>query len=224
MKKLKLTLVLIAAAIVFTSCKDEKQEKAQKSMAAYTKYVDSVSAIAATEATENWQTIENDYGRLKMEAENSLSSANDKAALQTSYDNSATKYEEFKTNILSEKEKNAANDTKTVKYRILFGSGYVNDDMKFNWVNKDNILSVYENFVNTVKKNKDSYSREDWDEIKLVYEALDSRKNTVENEGLTSSDNHKIAALKLKFAPMYTLNRMGAKSDENAEAKDKSRS
>lgn len=224
MKKLKLTLVLIAAAIVFTSCKDEKQEKAQKSMAAYTKYVDSVSAITATEATENWQTIENDYGRLKMEAENSLSSANDKAALQTSYDNSATKYEEFKTNILSEKEKNAANDTKTVKYRILFGLGYVNDDMKFNWVNKDNILSVYENFVNTVKKNKDSYSREDWDEIKLVYEALDSRKNTVENEGLTSSDNHKIAALKLKFAPMYTLNRMGAKSDENAEAKDKSRS
>lgn len=224
MKKLKLTLVLIAAAIVFTSCKDEKQEKAQKSMAAYAKYVDSVSAIAATEATENWQTIENDHGRLKMEAENSLSSANDKAALQTSYDNSATKYEEFKTNILSEKEKNAANDTKTVKYRILFGSGYVNDDMKFNWVNKDNILSVYENFVNTVKKNKDSYSREDWDEIKLVYEALDSRKNTVENEGLTSSDNHKIAALKLKFAPMYTLNRMGAKSDENAEAKDKSRS
>jgi len=219
MKTIKLTFVLIAAAIVFTSCKDEKQEKAQKSLAAYTKYVDSVSAITAADATQNWKTIESDYDKLKTDAENSLASANDKTALQSSYDNSATKYEEFKTNILSEKEKNEANDSKIVKYRILFGSGYVNDDMKFNWVNKDNILSVYDNFYNTVHKNKDSYSREDWDEIKLVYEALDTRKNTVEKEGLTSHDNNKIAGLKLKFAPMYTLNRMGAKSDENAEAK-----
>ena len=219
MKTIKLTFVLLAAAIVFTSCKNEKQEKAQKSLAAYTKYVDSVSAITAADATQNWKTIESDYDKLKTDAENSLASANDKTALQSSYDNSATKYEEFKTNILSEKEKNEANDSKIVKYRILFGSGYVNDDMKFNWVNKDNILSVYDNFYNTVHKNKDSYSREDWDEIKLVYEALDTRKNTVEKEGLTSHDNNKIAGLKLKFAPMYTLNRMGAKSDENAEAK-----
>jgi hypothetical protein len=33
-----------------------------------------------------------------------------------------------------------------------------------------------------------------------MYEALDSRKNTVE-EGLSSSDNGKIASLKLTFAP-----------------------
>jgi hypothetical protein len=112
-----------------------------------------------------------------------------------------------------------ANDSKTVMRKTLFGPSYVSDDMQFNWVNKDNILSVYDTFVTTVQKNKDSYSREDWDEIKLVYEALDSRKNTVEKEGLTSHDNNKIAGLKLKFAPMYTLNRMGAKSEENAEAK-----
>lgn len=46
-----------------------------------------------------------------------------------------------------------------------------------------------------------------------------TQENTVENEGLTSSDDMKIAGLKLKFAPMYTVNRMGAKSEENAEAK-----
>lgn len=91
--------------------------------------------------------------------------------------------------------------------------------MKFEWVNKDNILAVYDQFVTTVQKNKDTYSREDWDEIKLLNEALDSRKNTVEKQGLTSKDNMKIAGLKLKFAPMYTVNRMGAKSEENANAK-----
>jgi hypothetical protein len=101
----------------------------------------------------------------------------------------------------------------------LFGEGKIGDDMSFSWVNAQNIHSVYQQFVHTVEIIKDSYSREDWDEIKLLYEALDSRKNTVEKEGLTSEDNRKIAGLKMKFAPMYTVNRMGAKSDENREAK-----
>lgn len=219
MRNLKLTFVLVAAVLGFSSCKDEKQEKAQKSYDAYSDYIDSLSNVQQDKAIENWAVIESDYARLKADAEASLANATDKTKLQDSLNNVSVKYEEFKTNVLAEKEKLAEKDTKTVIYKNLFGPNYVNDDMKFNWVNKDNILSVYDNFVNTVQKNKDSYSREDWDEIKLVYEALDSRKNTVEKEGLSSHDNNKIAGLKLKFAPMYTLNRMGAKSDENAEAK-----
>jgi hypothetical protein len=219
MKNLKITFALIGTIIAFGSCKDENQEKAQKSLDNYTHYVDSVSDVAADKAAANWEAIESDYAKLKADAEQSLANANDKAKFQNGIDNSAIKYEEFKTAVISEKEKLAENDSKTVKYKTLLGPNYVSDDLQFNWVNKDNILSVYDNFVNTVQKNKDSYSREDWDEIKIVYEALDSRKNTVEKEGLTSSDNNKIAGLKLKFAPMYTLNRMGAKSDENAEAK-----
>ena len=91
--------------------------------------------------------------------------------------------------------------------------------MNFNWVDAANIHGVYQQFVHTVENNKDKYSREDWDEIKTMYEALDSRKNTVEKEGLSSEDNRKIAGLKIKFAPMYTLNRMGAKSEEMKKAK-----
>jgi len=217
MKKLKLTFAIVTALVAFSSCKDEKQEKAEKSLHAYSNYIDSLSNVEQQKASENWAVIENDYAKLKSEAEVSIANATDKTKLQDSLDTASLRYEELKTNILDAKEKAA--DTKTIKYKNLFGPNYVSDDMKFNWVNKDNILSVYDNFVNTVQKNKDSYSREDWDEIKMVYEALDSRKNTVEKEGLSSHDNNKIAGLKLKFAPMYTLNRMGAKSEENAAAK-----
>jgi hypothetical protein len=223
MKKIKLISAVLVVLIALVSCKDEKQEKAQKSVNAYDKYVDSINNIAEEEATKNWIAIEESHDQLRAEAETSLADVKDKTKLQSNIDSTESQYEEYKARILAEKEKIAATDgtdAKTTKYRILFGEGYVNDDMKFAWVNKDNILSVYQNFVHTVEKNKDSYSREDWDEIKLVYEALDSRKNTVEKEGLTSHDNNKIAGLKLKFAPMYTLNRMGAKSDENAKAKE----
>ncbi|TDD96140.1 DUF6565 domain-containing protein [Flavobacterium cellulosilyticum] len=215
MKSLKISFALIVTAIAFTACKDENQMKANESLDAFDKYTDSVSNVAEEKAAENWEAIETKYRELKMNAENSLSAAKDKVTLQTDFDKTSMKYEDYKRKVMSEKEKNQ----KTAMYLSLLGPSYVNDDMQFNWVNKNNILSVYQNFVNTVQKNKDSYSREDWDEIKLVYEALDTRKNTVEKEGLSSSDNLKIAGLKLKFSPMYTLNRMGAKSEENAEAK-----
>lgn len=219
MKNLKLALGLVALATVFTSCKDEKQEMAQKSVDSYEKYVDSISNVAQADAAANWEAIQADYEKMKMDAEASLTEAKDKEALQTKVDNSSTKYEEYKVKVVAENEKMNAENSKMMMYKSFFGDSYVSDDMKFNWVNKDNILSVYENFYKTVEANKDAYSREDWDEIKLTYEALDTRKNTVENEGLSASDNLKIAGIKVKFAPMYTVNRMGSKSEENADAK-----
>lgn len=130
---------------------------------------------------------------------------------------SSDKYELYKANYLAQNSKKA---TKSTVRKALFNSNDIGDDMNFKWVKKTNILSVYDNFVTRVEKNKDAYSREDWDEIKLLYEALDTRKNAVEKEGLLSSDNTKIAKLKIKFASIYTLNRMGSKAKENSEAKE----
>lgn len=219
MKNLKLILGLVAMATAFTSCKDENQEMAQKSVDTYEKYVDSVSNIAQAEAAANWDAIQADYEKMKMDAESTTANAKDKEALQKEIDDASMKYDEYKGKVVAEKEKMDANNSNMVMYKSFFGETYVNDDMKFNWVNKDNILSVYDNFYNTVEKNKDAYTREQWDEIKLAYEALDTRKNTVEKEGLSSEDNRKIAGIKLKFSPMYTVNRMGSKSEENADAK-----
>ncbi len=220
MKNLKITLGLLVVAVSLTACTDEKELQAKKDVAMYTNYVDSVSNIEMETAANEWNEIEKDYDRLKMNAENSLTGVEESKNLKESIDNATVRYEEYKVKVVSEKEKADMENTKISIRKTLLGEGYDgSSDMTFTWVNKDNILSVYDNLVTTVEKNKDSYSREDWDEIKLIYEALDSRKNTVEKEGLSSEDNRKIAALKLRFAPMYTVNRMGAKSEENQEAK-----
>jgi hypothetical protein len=220
MKNLKITLGLLVVAVLLTACTDEKKIQAKKDVALYTNYVDSVSDIEMETAANEWNEIQKDYDRLKMNAENSLTGVEESNDLKESIDNATVRYEEYKVKVVSEKEKADMENSKTSIRKTLLGEGYDgSSDLSFTWVNKDNILSVYDNFVTTVENNKDSYSREDWDEIKLVYEALDSRKNTVEKEGLSSEDNRKIAALKLKFAPMYTTNRIGAKSEENKEAK-----
>lgn len=220
MKTLKLTLVIVAASAMLASCKDTNKELAQEKIDGYTTYVDSVSRLETKEAINNWEAIDSDYKVIKVETDNTVITVKENAEMKKSVDESTLKYETYKANVMAENERMEMANSKMMMRQSLLGSGYTGGDMMFDWINKDNILSVYQNFVDTVDENKDAYSREDWDEIKLIYEAIDTRKNTVETEGLTSADNRKIAGLKLKFAPMYTLNRMGAKSEENAAAKE----
>lgn len=220
MKKRNLFLGAVIISLAFTSCKDEKVTAAEKSVDTYVVYVDSIGNIEAAEAKANWQAINDSYQIKVTEAEMALDNLKEKEAAQTRIDESKAKFEALKAQMEADMQAEAMANSKQLLRNALFGEGKIGDDMNFDWVNKDNILAVYENFVNVADANKDNYSREDWDEIKLMYEALDSRKNTVENEGLSSADNRKIAGLKLKFAPMLTFNRMGAKTEEMQEAKE----
>jgi len=218
MKNIKITAVIALLALGFTSCKDEKQEKAQRTIDSYVTYVDSVKNVKAEDLKENWNAVEAEYDRRSAEASLALADIKDNAAQTEKINASKAKYEDFKNEMHTLLAPPAPSPKQQLR-NALFGEGKIGDDMSFSWVNAQNIHSVYQQFVHTVENNKDSYSREDWDEIKILYEALDSRKNTVEKEGLTAEDNRKIAGLKIKFAPMYTVNRMGAKSEENKEAK-----
>jgi hypothetical protein len=203
---------------VFTSCNDPKREAAKLNVEVYTNYVDSISDLDFVEANSNWKNIEKGFNENKSNAKEYINGIKENQDLTGYIDEATQKFEDFKAELAENKRQEILIQKNNFRMALL-GESYSNDDMKFEWINKDNILSVYQNFVDTVDTNKDNYSREDWDEIKLLYEAIDTRKNTVENEGLTGSDNRNIAGLKLKFAPMYTLNRMGAKSEENAKAK-----
>ncbi len=224
MKNTKLFLGIALVALVFVSCKDEKETQAQKNIDTYVVYVDSLGNVDVMEAKENWSVIEENYQMRSAEADAALANLKDKAAAQERIDASRIKYLELKAKVEADMETELQGNTsvspKQQLRNALFGVGKIGDDMNFDWVNASNIHSVYQQFIHTAENNKDNYSREDWDEVKLMYEALDSRKNTVEKEGLTSEDNRKIAGLKFKFAPMLKVNRMGAKSAEMKEAKE----
>ena len=217
MKKLNLVLGAALLAAGLTSCKNEKEMKAEKNVDSYEAYVDSIDGLDDEEKMANWDAIEAKYQTRLADAEASIEALKDKVDAQDKVDETKQKYEELKTSV-SEKVNEAAEKALYVSY---FGEGNgVSNDMEFKWVNKDNILSVYQNFVNTFDANKDSYSRQDFDKIKAWYEALDARKNTVEKEGLSSEDNGEIAKLKLEFAPKFQWERMTAKADENEAAKE----
>lgn len=222
MKNQNLFLGLAIIALGFTSCKDDKEAQAQKSVETYVVYVDSLGNVAAADAETNWEAIDAAYQLRVNNAEAALENLKDKEKAQERINESKARYEALKAKLAAEREQAvaAAPSSKQKLRNALFGEGKIGDDMSFAWVNANNIHGVYQQFVHTVEANKDVYSREDWDEVKLMYEALDSRKNTVEKEGLTAEDNRKIAGLKMKFGPMYNVNRMGAKTDEMEKAKE----
>jgi len=216
MKTRNLFFGIALIALGFASCKDEKEVQAEKAVDNYVVYVDSIEKVAIEDAQNNWDGIDAGYQLRMNEAEANLANLKDSVKAQERILASKDKYEVIRTKMV------VKTPVVTSKQRLrnaLFGEGKIGDDMSFDWVDAGNIHSVYQTFIHTAEDNKDSYTREDLDEIKLMYEALDSRKNTVEKEGLSKDDNKKIAALKFKFGPMMTVNRMGAKSEEMKEAK-----
>lgn len=213
--------VLTAVLLTFASCKDEKQAQAEKTVNNYVVYVDSLGNVESNEAKANWQLIQDNYQLRIAEAEAALNESSNNDALREKIEASRAKFEALKAKYQAELEASEAM-SKTPNQVLrdrFFGEGKVGEDMNFSWVNKDNILSVYDAFFESYKENKSNFTREDYDEVKMIYEALDSRKNTVENEGLSTDDNAKIASIKLKFAPMFKVNRVGAKAREMEEAK-----
>lgn len=214
------------------SCVNKEKELADKRINELESYVDSLKAVSAEERQANWDQITADYEAKNASANEALLNLEEteKIASQEKVNASNAKYDEIKVTVITKNETETAssNDpTKPVKVSPsqllrdrLFGAGKIGSDMNFSWVNKDNILAVYDNYFQTYKTNKDNFTREDYDEAKLLFEALDARKNTVEKEGLSSSDNMKIASIKVKLSPMFKFNRMGAKSRENSEAKE----
>jgi len=222
--------VLITAIVVITgstACNHSTKEETQNAKANavdLTQYVDSVENLPPVYTVANWTIIDNGYQERAMRSESSLASleAADKQKAEETKAKYALLKEAYEVR-LKANETAAAVEAATPNYRQvlrnrLFGEGKIGNDMKFGFVTADNILGVYKNFVNTVADNKNNYSREDWDEIKVLYEALDTRKNAVEKD-LKSSDNLKIAGLKIRFAAIKATHRGGTKGEENHDAK-----
>lgn len=224
------TKLLIAAAIVsvgFTACNTENKE-AQQDAEVLNMYVDSIENATPVYTAENWAAIDNGYQERAARAEKNLAalSAEEKAKADASkarYEALKAKYEktikenEATANLNTATAGTSPNFRKVLRDR-LFGEGKIGDDMQFKFVTGDNILGIYQNFVDAVADNKSNYTREDWDEINVLYEALDTRKNEVEKD-LKTADNLKIAGLKIRYASIASTHRGGTKVKENTDAK-----
>lgn len=229
LKKMKKNYFMITAAMVaiaFTAC-NNPNEAAQRDAVVLTTYVDSIENLTPVYTVENWTAIDNGYQERALQAEKNLATLTEEEKAKA--EASKAKYAALKAKyeIKIKESEVAAQATivtpgdpnfRTALRTRLFGAGKVGDDMKFAYVTADNIRGIYQNFVDVVSDNKNNFSREDWDEINVLYEALDTRKNVVEKD-LATNDNIKIAGLKVRYASIASTHRGGTKVKENTDAK-----
>ena len=207
-----------AAMISFVAC-EKKNDEATVTRKELRDYVDSVKKADAEYSDTYWANVEAGYHAKAVKAE--AATANDEEE-KKKVEEAKSDFEAYKAKYTEELRKKKDEEVYAKKQAFrdaLFGEGKIGADINFSWVDASNIRGVYENFVNVVEANKDNYSREDWDEIKVLYEALDTRKNEVEKE-LSSKDNMAIAKQKVRFVAIKAVNRPMAKAEENSEAKD----
>ncbi len=207
---------MIAVAIVVTgstAC-NNSEEMASKDAASLTQYVDSVASLDTANTVANWKVIDEGYQERAMKAEKNMAML--EAADKAKAEQSKEKYAALKAvneGRLKELEAEAKLAASIAAYRqmlrdSLFGQGRVGPDLNLSFVTAGNVVDVYKKFVNTVSDNKKNYTKEDWDDIKLMYKALNERKNEVEKD-LVAEKNLEITGLKIRFTSIKTFNQGG---------------
>lgn len=216
-----INFIMIATLVVtgFAACKNETTEAEQDAMS-LTSYVDSVNNLTPVYTSAYWASLDNGYQIRLIRSDKTIATLNasDKEKLEESKARYAALRSSYIVKINENEVAVTTPDYRQVLRNNLFGEGMIGSDLKFGFVTANNLLSVFRTFVNTVADNRNRYTREDWDEIKVLYEALDTRKNAVEKE-LPKGDNLKIAGLKIKFSTIKATHRGGTKAAENKEAK-----
>jgi hypothetical protein len=213
----RIALVIFAGMVVIASC--NKNEQAKVTQKELREYVDSIKKTEPDYTDGYWVRVEEGYQARVTKAENA---AGNDAEEKKNVEKQKEEYQEFKAKYQADYQKKKDDEVAARKQAFrdaLFGQGKIGADMSFSWVDGSNIRGVYENFVRVVDANKDTYTREDWDEVKVLYEALDTRKNEIE-KSISSKDNMAIAKQKIGFASIKALNRPVEKAKENSEAKE----
>lgn len=211
----KIILPILASALVIGACSNKAEDENKEAVKDLRTYVDSVSRLDKFEG-DRWTTVESGYQEKEAVVQEKSVAFNEQ--LQKDYDRVKADYEALKEKVQADQAKNA-NAYKVIIRNALFGESVIGDDMSFSFMTPANAANTYQRFVDGVSANKDNYSREDWDEVKVLYEAMDTRKNEIERE-MPKGDNMKIAGLKVRFASIKAVNRPGTKADENAAAKE----
>lgn len=217
--------VIIAAFAVVALVACNNANKDQERMAQVEnlqRWIDSVKAANTAYDSSTWVALDGEYNAASasLTADQSDLKEEEKAKLEASQKS----WEEYKAAYIAKMNESKAstttesmgfNDEAKMKVaKNIFGEVAMTSAMDFSWVNASNILSTYNGFYERFKANQDTYNADELDYIKALYEALDARKNEVEKEkAFKGSDNVKIAQTKVKFASLFSTDKVGAKSD-----------
>lgn len=192
--------------ILIVSCNEAERKNAENTVKKYAGFVDSVDVLEVKTASKNWDAIQGKNDHHKINAEIALNKVTDKGNIEKKLNRAILKFERFKGKVMLEKEKSKIERMKRKLGKVLLGDLYTYNDVQLLWITRKNVLRVYQKFIAKINQDQDTFTEEDWEEIKALYEALEKRRDEIEKEGLSGIESREIVLLKLKYAPIFTVN------------------
>ena len=223
---LALGAALLATTPLVTSCSQaDKQEAAAETNAAYADfkaYIERAEAdvqrvdFSDTEFSNELSRMQADYDAKMAAADRDIDkmTAEQKAemeALKARYNAAYAQRKEAYSARLAETA--AGTRTGTAGSAVMYQSAAAG----YSTLPAADLRTTYEQFVRYVKANVDRYGIDDWRTVNADWEALNNRKEKVEDQ-LSADDRAEIAKEKLKYAALKTFDKTGERAAEGAAA------
>lgn len=200
-------LVLIIAVCFTTACNNAAREKREKDVDDFKAYVREHKDSADAYVDRQWAELEAEYNEKKVALEKDTAEMGEE--FRAKYRESVNEWEEFKNDFTVRQQERAAVAEMDVLRAQLVITGVRND---FSDLSPASALQEYEHFVNTVKANKDAYTKEQWLVVNNSWKSLNGRKKEIEKD-LPNGDGGKITKLQLEYTGIKAVNRPFAESE-----------
>lgn len=205
--------ILSAAAILsvsLTSCGGNKHK--DDDVESFRVFVTELKVKDDSEVKESWDNIEREYEEKVAEIDQKEDKLEDN--IKQEYEQLKQDYKELKAKYDTENMDADVNTANGYNIQPLYETILTNEgDMDLTGVTASNIGSIYKGFVDIVDSHKNEYTREDWDEVDVLWDALNKRKNELE-DNLSSEQKLEIGEEKVKYGTYKSLNKLPAKSEE----------
>ncbi|MDB5284157.1 MAG: hypothetical protein JWO06_3232 [Bacteroidota bacterium] len=199
--KAKWLIILTITSLTLSTCDQQQKERTKRRVADLKDYVQRHRDSIDIYANRKWDSLDHEFVLKENELvedtvrmdddirQSYYNTLNDWQSLKAEYARKSV--EQQKINQMDDLRKSLTMDGVRTDYTDLTAA---------------NILQEYEYFVNTVRTNKDTYTKEQWTVINVNYKALNGRNREVQKD-IPSGDASKIVKLQLEYNGIKALNR-----------------
>jgi hypothetical protein len=200
---------LLLCFFMLSYCTHTQQQQTDNSVEEFKEYVNTKVNKVEDETEENWEAIEREYNEKKAKAD--AKAAKLEAEAKQSYDKAVSDWDTYKSKSIEKQLLKQAEKEARLLRSSLVPAGI---DVDLSNVNGNNIVSVYEHFIDVIENNKETYSKEQWINVNNYWKSLnDVRDRLDKNNAISKGDNKVINGLKTKYGAIKVLNKPFAQSE-----------
>lgn len=206
-----LIIVLLLSTFTFSHCSDNGKENQRKDLDNFNTYVSEHRTASEKYYDQKWEDMDREYNERKTLLEKDIEKMDNES--KEIYNKSVADWEAYKNEFnAKQEERKQLTEVNNFKMKLL-PSG---TDTELKSLTAHNIQLVYVHFYDIVEKNKDTYTKEEWNHINNLWVNMNyMREGFEKNHEIPEAEMKKINNVRLKYTAIKALNRPFADSEHD---------